>query len=133
EAEKHWLFKHAALVVSPTTYEGFGLIPFEAADAGVPCLFAPQASLAEILPRDLALIEPWNAALTADRAIRLIGEASERDRFVKAVRKVSQRYRWDRTAEALALVYSEAADAPAVDVDLARVMFQADSAAVSVR
>ncbi len=133
EAEKHWLFRHVALVVSPTTYEGFGLIPFEAAQAGVPCLFAPQASLAEILPRELALIEPWNAALTADRAIRLIREASERDRLVSGVREASKQYRWDRTAEALALIYGEAADAPAVDVDLARVMFQAESAPVPVR
>ena len=38
----------------PTVQEGFGLVPFEAARAGVPCLFAAQTSLAEVLPREAA-------------------------------------------------------------------------------
>ena len=31
EAEKAWLYREAALVLYPTTFEGFGFIPFEAA------------------------------------------------------------------------------------------------------
>ena len=112
EEEKRWLFEHAALVISPTTYEGFGLIPFEAADAGVPCLFAPQASLAEVLPPELGLIEPWDAALTSDRAIKLLTDPAERTSLVDSVRSAAGRYRWDRTAEEVLEVYREAAQAP---------------------
>ena len=42
EAGKRWLMERADAVVYPTTYEGFGLVPFEAGDAEVPCLFAPD-------------------------------------------------------------------------------------------
>jgi GT2 family glycosyltransferase/glycosyltransferase involved in cell wall biosynthesis len=118
ESEKRWLFEHATLVISPTTYEGFGLIPFEAADAGVPCLFAPQASLAEVLPAELALIEPWNAAATADRAMHLIANPAERDRLVRAIEQTGERYRWDQTGEGLMQVYREAADAPSRELEM---------------
>ena len=47
EAEKAWLYREAAAVLYPTTYEGFGLIPFEAAAYGTACLWAPIASLAD--------------------------------------------------------------------------------------
>src|ERR1035441_9122305 len=43
EAEKTWLIAHAGAVVYPSVYEGFGLVPFESALSGVPCVFAPQA------------------------------------------------------------------------------------------
>ena len=66
--------------------------------------------------------------MTADRAIRVIREAPERDRLVRAVKEASQKYQWHRTAETLMRVYQEAADAPAVDVDSARVMFLAETA-----
>jgi glycosyltransferase involved in cell wall biosynthesis len=53
EAEKLWLYSNAGLVLYPTLSEGFGLVPFEAAERGVPCLSTRQGSLDEVLPRDL--------------------------------------------------------------------------------
>jgi len=50
EGERVWLLQRTKVVLYPTIQEGFGLVPFEAADAGVPTLFAPQTSLAEVLP-----------------------------------------------------------------------------------
>ncbi len=61
EPEKAWLLGQAAAVVYPSVYEGFGLVPFECARAGVPCLFAAQTSLAEILPAATATLTPWDA------------------------------------------------------------------------
>ncbi|HVL97172.1 MAG TPA: glycosyltransferase, partial [Solirubrobacteraceae bacterium] len=65
EAEKAFLLANAAAVAYPTLYEGFGLVPFEAGAAGVPCAFAPVASLAEVLPRELAVLVPWDAEASA--------------------------------------------------------------------
>jgi glycosyltransferase involved in cell wall biosynthesis len=118
EPHKRWLVANAALVISPTTYEGFGLVPFEAADVGTPCLFAPQASLAEVLPAESALIEPWDPAATADRAMRVMREPAERERLLESVRQAGLRYRWDRTGRELVAVYQEAADCPARDLGL---------------
>ncbi|HTZ85649.1 MAG TPA: glycosyltransferase, partial [Solirubrobacteraceae bacterium] len=47
EAERAWLVTNARALLYPSVYEGFGLVPFESALGGVPCLFAPYASLAE--------------------------------------------------------------------------------------
>ncbi len=41
EPEKLWLLGRAGLVLYPTVYEGFGLVPFEAAEHGLPCMWAP--------------------------------------------------------------------------------------------
>ncbi len=41
EREKAWLLANAGAVVYPSVYEGFGLVPFESALSGVPCVFAP--------------------------------------------------------------------------------------------
>ena len=41
---------HTALVLYPTVFEGFGFIPYEAAEAGAPVLWAAQSSMADLLP-----------------------------------------------------------------------------------
>ena len=46
EVEKRWLYGRTAAVLYPSLYEGFGLVPFEAADYGVPCLWAPVTAMA---------------------------------------------------------------------------------------
>ena len=37
-AERNWLLANAACVLYPTSAEGFGLLPFEAASFGTPCV-----------------------------------------------------------------------------------------------
>jgi alpha-1,3-rhamnosyl/mannosyltransferase len=65
EPEKAWLIANARAVVYPSVYEGFGLVPFESALNGVPCVFAPQSSLAETTPAQTATILPWDAEQSA--------------------------------------------------------------------
>jgi len=107
EAEKAWLYAHAAAVVYPTTFEGFGLIPFEAATHGTPCLFAAQAALVETVGVQATLV-PWDAAASADRVVALLTDGPERAAFVAAVRAVGEPLTWDRTAAALLDVYTRA-------------------------
>ena len=57
DAERHWLYTQAALVLFPTLYEGFGLVPFEAAAAGTPCVYSSRSSVAEFLPAEGALLD----------------------------------------------------------------------------
>jgi GT2 family glycosyltransferase len=112
EAEKRWLLEHAAAVVYPTVYEGFGLMPFEAAAAGTPCLFAPHTSLSEVLPSELARLVQWDPAASADRAIDvMIGRG--REDFVEQLRFVASLYTWRRSAAQTLKVYEQAAAAPA--------------------
>jgi glycosyltransferase involved in cell wall biosynthesis len=112
EGEKAWLYHHAAGVLYPTVYEGFGLVPFEAAAAGVPCFFAAQSALAEILPEEAATLHPWDPESSSDDVIRVLRDANRREALVDAVRSAGERFRWDDVTTRLLQVYRVAADAP---------------------
>ena len=113
EGEKLWLLRRAGLVLYPTGYEGFGLVPFEAAEQGVPCMWAPVASLAELLPVAEAMIVPWDARATADRAARLLTDRAAATSSAEVVRAAGAALTWDATAERLIEVYQETCDQPA--------------------
>jgi hypothetical protein len=113
EAEKTWLLSRSVAVLYPTTYEGFGLVPFEAAEHGRPCLFAHQASLVDLFDREAALIVPWDADATADRIIGVLTDADEAAALVQRVRASAANLSWDRTAEALLATYRDAVRLPA--------------------
>jgi GT2 family glycosyltransferase len=112
EEGKAWLYDRCSLVLYPTVYEGFGLIPFEAADHGRPCLWAPATALGEILPLDAASIVPWNVELTAEKAIALLQDGDARKRNLEAIRSASRTLSWDRAAAELVRIYREVCDAP---------------------
>ncbi len=113
EPEKAWLYEHTALVLYPTVYEGFGFIPYEAAEAGTPALWAAQSSMADLLPAELAGIVPWDVEASARRAAALISDPEQRAAQVAGVREAAAAYTWERTVEQLIGVYREAATAPA--------------------
>ncbi|HEX4483918.1 MAG TPA: glycosyltransferase [Solirubrobacteraceae bacterium] len=113
EAEKQWLLDHCLAVLYPTTYEGFGLMPFEAADHGRPCLFASQTALAELLPSDLATLVAWNARESAERVAGLLASPDAIAEHVRAIRRAAGPLTWQSTAESLIDVYFAAAASPA--------------------
>jgi glycosyltransferase involved in cell wall biosynthesis len=113
EQEKAWLIANARAIVYPSVYEGFGLVPFESALRGVPCLFAPQSSLAEAAPERTATILQWDAEQSADAAYTLITDADARGRHVRALADAARGLTWAATATAMVEVYREAAAAPA--------------------
>lgn len=113
EAEKAWLLEHCLAVLYPTTYEGFGLMPFEAADRGRPCLFASQTALAELLPAELATLVQWDPHESARRVLRLLDSEEAIADHVRAVRRAAGPLTWRSTAESLLNVYFDAAASPA--------------------
>jgi glycosyltransferase involved in cell wall biosynthesis/GT2 family glycosyltransferase len=112
EAEKAWLIEHATALIYPSVHEGFGLIPFEAARSGVPCIFAAQTSLGEVLPPSEARIVPWDPDATADAVIDLLRDPAVRETAVRAVQEAGARFSWDATAPQLEAVYRELVTAP---------------------
>jgi glycosyltransferase involved in cell wall biosynthesis len=114
EAEKAWLLKRASLVIYPTVYEGFGLVPFEAAEHRVPCLWAAGTALDEVLSGADGGIVAWDVAATADRALRLMRDAGAREANVQAVRRAGAAHSWNAAARRLIEIYHQAcAEAPA--------------------
>jgi GT2 family glycosyltransferase/glycosyltransferase involved in cell wall biosynthesis len=113
EAEKAWLYRRVGLVFYPTVHEGFGLVPFEAADHGVPCAWARGTSLSELLPDASAQIIPWDDEQSADRALDLLRDAEARERNLAAIRSAAAQLTWDATAAKLIELYGATCDAPA--------------------
>lgn len=112
EAEKEWLYGRSRLVLYPTVHEGFGLVPFEAADHGVPCMWAHGTSLGELLPEAAATIVPWNVEESARRAVRLLHDDRERDGNLAAIKAAAPAFTWDRAAAQLIDVYRSVCEAP---------------------
>jgi glycosyltransferase involved in cell wall biosynthesis len=115
EREKAWLLANASAIVYPSAYEGFGLVPFESALIGVPCVFAPQASLAEVAPPGAAAIVPWDAAASAEHTFVLLSDAAARERHVAALAERARSLTWGAAAAATVEIYREAAGAPVRD------------------
>ncbi len=108
EAEKQWLLASAAAVVYPTTYEGFGLIPFEAARVGTPCVFPWHTSLADNFSRELALIVPWDEDETAKNVAPILVAGDARTRLVDGINMAGARLTAARNAQLHADVYRRA-------------------------
>jgi glycosyltransferase involved in cell wall biosynthesis len=112
DEERAWLMGSAAAVVYPTVHEGFGLVPFESAAAGVPCLFAPQSSLGELLDAELATLEPWSAERSAGRSIGLLHDGPARSRHVERLARTARELSWSECAKGTVAAYRKAIAAP---------------------
>ena len=110
EPGKRWLYRHARALVYPTLYEGFGLVPLEAARAGLPCLFASQASLIELAGQAATLV-PWNPHASAAAVLPLLANGPERERHLEQLRGLALPS-WEDTARQLVEVYERAIAEP---------------------
>ena len=116
EAEKNWLYENCTAVVYPTTYEGFGLVPFEASNFDKPTFFAPVTSLAELFPAEAALLVPWNEDESADRVINVLRDPGVAAELVAQIRAAGAKRSWDDTAQELLDAYDAVISAPSTDI-----------------
>jgi GT2 family glycosyltransferase/glycosyltransferase involved in cell wall biosynthesis len=133
EAEKAWLIDRCVALLYPTTYEGFGLMPFEAAAYERPCLFAAQSALAETLPEELATLVPWDPRASADRVHHLLSTPAAATAQVREIRRAGTRFTWNAAGETLVDAYLAATAAPArfasrMALDLAKVEVEREEA-----
>jgi glycosyltransferase involved in cell wall biosynthesis len=112
DEEQRWLYRHAQLVVYPTLYEGFGLIPFEAAALGTACVYSSRSSVAEYLPAEGAIIDVADVVTTATRLAAVLEQADVRDAIVHAIRVAGEALTWDRAAASYTRVYRSAMERP---------------------
>jgi glycosyltransferase involved in cell wall biosynthesis len=111
-AERNWLMRHARVVLYPTSAEGFGLVPFEAARFGTPTVGVRFAPLNEFNdPPQWA--SGWTDFEIATAAGQLMESPEASDNQVRATLQNADRYRWSDTAAGLVHVYRSALSAPA--------------------
>jgi glycosyltransferase involved in cell wall biosynthesis len=112
DEEQRWLYRHAEVVIYPTLYEGFGLIPFEAAAVGTACLYSSRSSVAEFLPAEGAVLDVADVGTTASRLAALLERSEAREAVVDAIRRASRGLTWDGAAAAYSSVYRRALERP---------------------
>lgn len=106
-AERNWLLRHAVAVIYPTSAEGFGLVPFEAARFGTPAVSVGFGPLLETTPDLPVSVATWSADEFANAIDRLLRDPALRQAQVDAIIAAGARYSWDRTVDALLAMYRD--------------------------
>jgi glycosyltransferase involved in cell wall biosynthesis len=118
--ERNWLLHHAALVLYPTSAEGFGLVPYEAARFGTPTIMVPFGPLGEVVGDLPVQAVDWSPGSLADAAEEVLGDPETARRQVAVALRSGQDFTWDATAAKLVEVYRALLAAPARGGDARR-------------
>lgn len=99
------LYRLAAVVAVPSTYEGFGLPAVEAMAYGAPLVAADATALPEVVGEAGCLVDPEDVAGWAAALVRLLQDEDERRRLAAAGSLRAERYTWAANASALVEAY----------------------------
>jgi glycosyltransferase involved in cell wall biosynthesis len=111
--ERNWLLRHADLVLYPTSAEGFGFIPHEAAAFGTPTVMVPFGPFRERLADLPVAPGDWGVGAWADACETLLGDPAVARAQVAAVAAATPEYDWSGTAAATVEVYRSLLAQPA--------------------
>ncbi|MEI2766044.1 MAG: glycosyltransferase [Dermatophilaceae bacterium] len=103
--ERNWLLRHAELCLYPTSAEGFGLVPFEAARFGTATVHARFGPLAEVLPDSPLTARGWDPEDLAEDAALLLTDCSLREAQIESALRSGAAYTWELTADRLVRCY----------------------------
>ena len=117
ESQKRALYSEAALTLFPSLQEGFGLVPFESAAFGTPCLYAWRSSLPEYLPRAGALPADFSVERSAAAILELLESRASQESLVSEIRGCAATLTWDETARGYVEVYRRALADPRRTLD----------------
>lgn len=99
-ASREWLMAHAAAVIYPSSAEGFGFVPYEAAALGTPSTFTSFGPLAEISQLD-DVPTTWSVDAYAEDLVSILTDPERAHARVDRLRQVIAVSTWDRFAEQL--------------------------------
>lgn len=113
-AERNWLLREAALVLYPTSGEGFGLVPFEAAVFGTPTVavsFGPVREFDGPAP----LATQWDPEQLANIAQSFLDDPAAARSAVEHTLDRGAELTWANTADALVKSYFKVLRMPPVE------------------
>ena len=100
DLELHDQIQRATLVLYPTTREGFGFVPFEAAEFGTPTLFGRNTSLAELFPASPSYLS-FDVQEDVTTILSILDSLAVQQSLIDYVREVSADLTWDVHGEKL--------------------------------
>jgi glycosyltransferase involved in cell wall biosynthesis len=96
------LYRHAACLLYPSLFEGFGMPVLEAMASGCPVVCSNTTSLPEIAGDAALLVDPANPEAIAEAVARLLGSPDLRRECSERGRRQAARFSWRRhTTETL--------------------------------
>lgn len=99
------LYSAARLVVCPSFYEGFGLVPLEAMACGTPVIASNAASLPEVVNGATILIDPLDVEGWKEAIIRVWDDAALREELRYAGLQWSGKFTVERMAQQTMSIY----------------------------
>ena len=108
-----WLLANAAAVLYPSSAEGFGLVPYEAAILGTPSTFADFGPLKEIAGV-AGLPKQWSVEAFATDLEQLLASAAAARQRVNDLQQVIAEHTWQGFATGLVDFFQQISAGPAV-------------------
>lgn len=105
------LVRGAHVFAYPSRYEGFGLPPLEAMEAGVPVLTTAAGALPEVVGDAAEVVAPDDTDALAEGLARLVTDGRRRDELIMAGHARRARFSWGAAIDALVELYARAAAA----------------------
>jgi len=129
-SERAWLLKNAQAIIYPSSAEGFGFVPYEAALLGTPTSFTSFGPLKEIsqvsgLPRN------WSTSSYAADLHELIHSETARTKRVTQLQDVRATLTWQHFANQLVEFFARVSQMPTVSSSVISSASSADAAALS--
>ena len=106
--ERNWLLRHADVVIYPTSAEGFGLVPFEAARFGTPTVSVNFGPLTEVHRDPQVTAASWSASDLADAISQLLDNPDATAAAIDSTLQAGTAFTWDLAAEKLVHLYRRA-------------------------
>jgi glycosyltransferase involved in cell wall biosynthesis len=100
------LYQHAAALIYPSLYEGFGLPILEAMACDCPVLCSNTSSMPEVAGQAALLFNPLSVDELAACMEKIVYSASTRERLISAGRDRVARFSWQRCADETVEVYN---------------------------
>lgn len=102
------LYRHAAMLVQPSRFEGFGLPVLEAMASGTPVITTRGSSLCEIAGEAAIYVTQDDAADLARHIAALLGDNERRNSYVQRSIEWSSQFTWERAAQKTRQVLQDA-------------------------
>ncbi len=99
EGGKKWLLENATLLLYPSAYEGFGLVPFEAAAAGTPALTSKTTSLGEVLGDQVIYLDTFDPVAGAGVVWSFLSDPEMARKQVEAINARATQFTWRQVAD----------------------------------
>lgn len=96
------LLRGATVFAYPSIYEGFGLPPLEAMDAGVPVVCTAAGAVPETVGDAARVVAPGDRDALIAALAAVLDDEAVREALIAAGRANLERFSWDHTADGLA-------------------------------